>query len=253
VTTKSDGRLPDLDRREMLGLLGAAGAVALTGINPLTAGATPAPAPMALGGLDCIVTPAQMEGPYFLDAKLNRPDIRLDPTNGKVSEGLPLRLRIAVARVDGNACAPVAGAMVDVWQCDALGLYSGFQDANGFFDTRGEQFLRGYQITDARGGAEFETIYPGWYRGRAVHIHFKVRVPGEGQRGHEFTSQWYFDEAITDQVHARAPYAAKGTRDRRNEQDGIYRQGNSGAGLMLRLSRSGDGYLGEYAIGLRVA
>jgi protocatechuate 3,4-dioxygenase beta subunit len=69
---------------------------------------------------------------------------------------------------------------VDVWQCDALGVYSDVRDSNGFFDTRGRQFLRGYQVTDRNGQAEFLTVYPGWYRGRTVHLHFKVRVQRRG-------------------------------------------------------------------------
>jgi protocatechuate 3,4-dioxygenase beta subunit len=235
----------------MLGLVGAAGAAALAGAGEAAAQRLYSLPPIGSGLPACIVTPSQMEGPYFSDVKLNRADIRVDPTTNAVSDGLPLRLRMHVSRVDGNSCAPVTGAQVDVWQCDALGVYSDFRDANGFFDTAGKKFLRGYQITDKDGFVEFVTVYPGWYRGRAVHIHFKVRVNSGAQRAYEFTSQLYFDESITDQVHAQAPYAGKGRRDTTNERDGIFRREN-GPLLMLDLARQAQGYLGTFAVGLRM-
>ena len=237
----------EITRRELLGLLGVAGAAALTGMTrDASAGTLPS-------GLDCVVTPQQTEGPYFVDTRLNRSDLRLDPSSNERSEGVPVSLAITVAAVGGNACAPIAGAMVDVWQCDALGVYSDVRDTNGFFDTRGKQFLRGYQLTDAQGKAEFLTVYPGWYAGRTVHIHFKVRVFEGDRRAREFTSQLYFDDGLTDQVFAQAPYNRKGPRTTRNPQDGIYRMRNSGEALLLPLTRDGDGYRGSVAVGLRLA
>lgn len=229
-------------RREVVGILGAAGA-ALAGYRLVAAQGTALP--------DCVVTPSQTEGPYFVDELLRRADIRRDPTTDALADGLPLRLRLNVSRVDGAVCSPLAGATVDVWQCDALGVYSDVQDFQGLFDTRGRKFLRGYQVTDARGAVEFLTVYPGWYAGRTVHIHFKVRVPSGPAAAQEFTSQFYFDDAITDRVHARPPYAAKGVRDTRNQADRIYRDRNSGSNLMLRLAPEGQGYLGTFGIGLR--
>jgi protocatechuate 3,4-dioxygenase beta subunit len=234
----------EVSRREVLALLGGAGAAALAGCRLAEA--------QGAARLDCVVTPAQTEGPYFVDERLNRADLRLDPVTNAVKEGLPLRLRINVSRVDGAACTPIHGAMVDVWQCDALGVYSDVRDFNGRFDTRGEKFLRGYQMTNGRGTADFLTIYPGWYSGRTVHIHFKVRVPADSGRAHEFTSQLYFEEAITDRVHALPPYNAKGMRDTRNDQDGIYRARNSGSQLLLDLSQEAEGYAGAIAVGLRM-
>ncbi|MGQ0702169.1 MAG: intradiol ring-cleavage dioxygenase [Gemmatimonadales bacterium] len=243
-----------ITRREMLSVLGAAGALALTGSQ--SAASSPGqPAPVSgvdLDGLDCVVTPAQTEGPYFVDERLQRADIRLDPTTSAVSEGAPLRLTIGVTRVDGNACAPVPGAMVDVWQCDALGVYSDVLDTNGFFDTRGRKFLRGYQMTDRAGKAEFLTVYPGWYAGRTVHIHFKVRVFEGERRAHEFTSQLYFDDALSDRVFEQSPYQPKGPRPTRNAQDGIYRLRNTGEALLLRVVPDGSGYRGEVSVGLRM-
>jgi protocatechuate 3,4-dioxygenase beta subunit len=246
----------------MIGLLGVAGMAAISG--PQTAHALDAAPTEAVGlelsTLACVVTPAQTEGPYFVDEKLQRADIRIDPTDGKPRPGTPLRLRLDVARVDGNACAPVPGAMVDIWQCDAVGIYSDVKDFQGLFDTRGQKFLRGYQVTGRDGAAEFTTIYPGWYAGRAVHIHFKIRVPAGQQRAYEFTSQLYFDESVTDNVHARPPYNTKPRRDTLNVNDRTYagRSGRGGDGqadgsqLMLALTREGDGFAARLAVGLRM-
>jgi protocatechuate 3,4-dioxygenase beta subunit len=251
-----------LSRRKMLGLIGATAAASLmegmSGRSALakTAGAetagtpseTPArtgtPAPPA-----CVVRPEQMEGPYFVDERLNRSDIRSDPSDGTVKEGTPLRLVFRVSRIEGRACAPLAGALVDVWQCDALGVYSDVLDPR--FDTRGKRFLRGYQVTDQSGTARFVTVYPGWYPGRTVHIHFKIRTGPASGRGYEFTSQLYFDDALTDRVHAQAPYAARGPRTVRNHQDGIFRRG--GERLILPVVQDENGYLATFDIGLQIA
>jgi protocatechuate 3,4-dioxygenase beta subunit len=242
-----------MNRREALGLLGAMGTAAM-GSAAFGAALFPvrrASDPEIVEHLDCIVTPAQTEGPYFIDERLERTDIRLDPTTKAIREGLPLRLEFDVRRVDGNTCAPIPGAVVDVWQCDASGIYSDVRDFQGLFDTRGQKFLRGFQRTDDRGHATFATVYPGWYAGRAVHVHFKVRTQAGAQAAREFTSQLYFDEGITDEVHARPPYNTKGRRDTLNDRDGIYRARNSGRDLMLRLEKEGAGYLGRIAVGLR--
>ena len=198
----------------------------------------------------CIVRPAETEGPYFVDEKLNRADIRSDPGDGTVSAGLPLQLAFSVARISGSACTAFAGALVDVWHCDALGVYSDVSDPG--FQTKGKKFLRGYQVTDANGLARFTTIYPGWYQGRTVHIHFKIRSDAGAVTGLEFTSQLFFDDAVTDQVHATAPYAQKGPRTLRNDGDGIF--GNGGSQLLLQLA--GDaraGYSTTFEVGLQVA
>jgi protocatechuate 3,4-dioxygenase beta subunit len=194
----------------------------------------------------CIVRPQQTEGPYFVDERLDRSDIRSDPGTGAVRPGVPLRLSFEVSRVVAGTCLPLAGALIDVWHCDALGVYSDVPDGNGRFDTRGQKFLRGHQRSDERGRAGFTTIYPGWYAGRAVHIHFKVRAQG----GLAFTSQLYFDDAVSDAVHRLAPYASKGAGRVRNERDGLFRDG--GRDLLLPLQHDGDGYASSFALGLQV-
>jgi protocatechuate 3,4-dioxygenase beta subunit len=243
-------RRADWSRRAVLAAIGAAtGAATVGGCRSAVAQRMTDPG----GGLDCLVTPQQTEGPYFVDARLERADIRLDPATGLVKDGLPLRLRVNCSRVDGGACTPLEGAYVDLWQCDALGVYSDVRDFQGLFDTRGQQFLRGYQATDRHGAAEFLTIYPGWYSGRAVHIHFKVRTFAGQRESYEFTSQLYFDDAITDVVHGRSPYRTKGPRDTRNDLDRIYRAQGSGSKLLLRLSPDGQGYRGTIGVGLRMS
>lgn len=240
-----------LSRREMLLLAGTTAASLAVGSlrgRPVFAAPIPTQAPLRMAAVTppaCIVRPQQTEGPYFVDEKLKRADIR----SGKA--GVPLHLKLRIAQLEGGSCTPLTGAIVDVWQCDALGVYSDFLDINGLFDTRGEKFLRGYQVTDASGTVEFVTIYPGWYPGRTVHIHFKIRTDSAAQRGYEFTSQLYFDDSITDQVHAQMPYAQKGQRTLRNEGDRIFQQG--GKELMLQLTRNATGYVGTFDIGLQIA
>jgi protocatechuate 3,4-dioxygenase beta subunit len=97
--------------------------------------------------------------------------------------------------------------------CDALGQYSDVEN------NVGRKFLRGYQGTGDNGSAQFQTIYPGWYRGRAVHTHYKIRTDPDFEQGYEFTSQLYFDDALTDEVHSQEPYAERGERDLRNDDD----------------------------------
>jgi len=224
-----------LTRREALAVLGGAAMLA-SGLSPRTGMAQTLPS--------CIVTPEQMEGPFFTDVRLNRSDIRSDPTDKSVKEGVPLALTLRVSAVGSTGCAPLAGATVDVWHCDAAGVYS---DSSG--NTAGKKFLRGHQVTDANGAVRFTTIYPGWYPGRAVHIHFKVRTFAGPALGNEITSQLYFDEAVTDRVLARAPYSVRGQRTR-NSDDGLYRRG--GSRLLLALAEAGTSYAGEFHIGMKL-
>jgi protocatechuate 3,4-dioxygenase beta subunit len=207
-----------------------------------TAGAAPAMQMPA-----CVVTPQLTEGPYFVDEMLFRSDIRSDPTTGIIKEGVPLRLSFRIAQVGSEAaCSPLAGAVVDVWQCDALGVYSDVQDPG--FSTLGQKFLRGSQYTDDAGAAEFLTIYPGWYQGRTVHIHFKVRTDPDSESGYEFTSQLFFDDALSDVVFTQEPYASKGERDTRNTNDGIFQGG--GDELLLEIFQEGDGYSATIEVGV---
>jgi protocatechuate 3,4-dioxygenase beta subunit len=231
----SRGRL--LSRREAMALLGLSGAALLTRTSFAAGPDMAAPS--------CVVRPQQTEGPYFVDEVLKRSDIRADPKTGQLKPGVPLQLAIVASLVSDTGCQPLAGAHVDLWQCDALGVYSDVVDRS--FDTVGQAFLRGYQLADDSGAVRFTTIYPGWYRGRTVHLHFKVRTDPAANNGYEFTSQLYFDDALTDRVHAREPYVSTGRRTR-NVDDGIYRSG--GDQLILALTESGAGYAGQFHVGV---
>lgn len=256
-----------LSRRELIAFLGAAGAAQMF---------QPPAAARDLGFLQntlpqCVVVPEQIEGPYFVDEKLNRADIRAEPGTNELKPGVPLRLTFNVSEMKASgACAPLANAQVDIWQCDASGVYSDAKDRS--FNTVGQKFLRGYQRTDANGLVRFTTIFPGWYQGRAVHIHFKVR----GERGHraeggtsvppqraeggtlvppsssyEFTSQVYFDDALIERVHARPPYASRGKRAERNDRDSIFRN-DGGKQLIVSAAETADGVDGVFSLALVV-
>jgi protocatechuate 3,4-dioxygenase beta subunit len=181
--------------------------------------------------VSCVLTPEQTEGPYYLDAAKLRRNI----TEGR--PGTPLTLRLTV--VDADTCRPIKGAAVDVWHCDAGGAYSGFDDAGS------SSFLRGIQRTDAKGVAVFRTIYPGWYRGRTVHIHVKVHVGGEVIH----TGQLYFADRLTDAVYRRRPYNTRGARATRNSSDRLY--GDDGSRSLLRLRKNAQGgYIGTLTMGV---
>jgi protocatechuate 3,4-dioxygenase beta subunit len=230
-----------LTRREALAFLGASGALLFLGCSDSTATTDPGDT-----STSCVVRPELTEGPYYVDEELNRSDIRTDPSDGTTRPGALLALTFNVSRATSSACSPLADAIVDVWHCDALGVYSDVSDAG--FNTVGKKFLRGYQVTGTDGVARFTTIYPGWYQGRAVHIHFKVRSQASASSAYEFTSQLFFDDALTDQVHAQEPYAAKGQRTLRNSGDGIYNQG--GSQLVLNVTQTSDGYAATFDIAL---
>ena len=248
-----------LSRRDALKLLGLGSAAFLVACAAPEGTSTLVPTPASTlasstqvpsgtsTALDCVVRPEMTIGPYFVDDQLNRSDIRSEPSDTSVREGLPLTIAIGVFDVANNSCTPITDAQIDIWHCDAAGMYSGVADQG--FNTEGQTFLRGYQLTDAAGKVQFLTIYPGWYSGRAVHIHFTIRTTGAAGNDYQFTSQFFFDDALTDQVHALEPYASKGQRDTRNSTDNIF----MGGGEQLLLSLEGDtttGYTGIMNIGL---
>ena len=234
---KTIGRI--YSRREALKLIvGAGGGLLLAAGGPL--GGDDAELGEVAAG--CIVRPELTEGPIFVDDQQNRSDVRTDPSNGAISAGALLNLTFNISTLQDNACTPLANAQVDIWQCDAAGIYSDTDQLG--FDTVGQKFLRGHQFTDENGQVTFQTIYPGWYEGRAVHIHFKIRTDD----GYDFTSQLFFDDDFTSEVFKREPYAERGEPVLRNSDDGIFNE--NGDQLMLQVEEDGEGYKTAFDITL---
>ena len=201
----------------------------------------PADAPATSGVADatCEATPRQTEGPYYFDAG----KVRRDITEGK--PGIPLSVRLRL--VETGSCEPIPGAAVDIWHTDAEGRYSGYRrQGDDGADTTGETFLRGTQFTDADGLVEFETLYPGWYRNRTVHIHFKAYTDDE----HLLTSQLYFPGVITAAVSAIPPYSLRNSPGNNNESDDILMTSPANEALLGQVARDGDGYVVWLTVGI---
>ena len=191
------------------------------------------------GTTACVAQTELTEGPYYVDENLRRSDIRTDSDTGNQQAGTKLELGFNVFDLADDSCTAMDDALVDVWHANADGVYSDVE-AQG---TSGKDFLRGIQETDDSGSASFTTIYPGWYTGRAVHIHFKIRSPNSASDAYEFTSQLFFDDDLTDQVFNTEPYADRDERDTRNAEDSIFNQGTANQ-LLLDLTETDDGYAG---------
>ena len=221
-----------LSRRSALRLLGGAGLAVIAacvtdGVTSTTAGTASSTSATAgntatttFGGVGaCVLIPEETEGPYPLDLSGDEQFYRTDITEGP--PGVPLTLTLSL--VDVNAgCAAIEGARIDVWHCDAEGVYSGVSQPG--IDTTGDTFCRGIQLTDANGQATFQTIYPGWYQGRITHVHFQVFFDS----GLVATSQIAFPEDVTSAAYALEPYAAKGpnTSVRTIEEDMVFSDGS---------------------------
>jgi protocatechuate 3,4-dioxygenase beta subunit len=228
----------ELTRRRLLqlglALPGAAALLPACAGDGKTAGTTAAAPETTTTGAgaspDCVLTPELTEGPYYLDVDRVRRDI----TEGKDGFGFDLRVLV----IDAEACEPIEEAAVDVWHCDAGGAYSGVEGNSG-------TFLRGVQISDAAGAARFRTIFPGWYPGRAVHVHVKVHLRGNGT----FTGQLFFDRETLDAVYATEPYSARGDPDTSNDADGIFAQ--SGGSTIVGVTVGADSCNGSVTLGVQ--
>jgi protocatechuate 3,4-dioxygenase beta subunit len=240
MATPDDREPGGLTRRDSLLRVGGMAALALgtggAGIELLDAGSAGAagagPAAVSSGLVRCVLTPEMTEGPFYLEGDKVRRDVR----EGR--PGVPLALRTTV--LDVSSCKPIKGAAVDIWHCDAGGTYSGFAQEG----TEGRTFLRGIQRTDVKGLATFDTIYPGWYSGRTVHIHVRVYLGGSIVH----TGQLFFPDTLTDAVFRRAPYNRRPARNTRNASDSIFR--NGGSRSMLHLVKSGKGYAARITMGV---
>jgi protocatechuate 3,4-dioxygenase beta subunit len=235
-----------LTRRQTLGAAGATGAGLLfAGAGARLAGIGADDEALAKAARTCLrLTPEQEEGPFYVDLG----KVRADVTEGQAGVALALRVRV----IDHVKCVPVASAAVDIWQCNASGVYSDEASES----TVGETYLRGIQFTDKDGWAELQTIYPGHYQGRATHIHVKVHIGGTRTKtsysgGHvSHTGQVLFDEAVTDMVYATSPYSSSTVARVPNSEDRIYTE-QGGSRSMPKLSGSlGKGFQGRLALGV---
>ena len=216
-----------LRRREMLAVLGAGvgavfGACGSSPTSPssgaITASSSSGSGGTGTSGASCAVIPSETEGPYPDKTGMisNSAFFRRDVTEGK--PGLPVTLTLTVVNASSN-CSPVSGANVEIWQCDAAGHYSEYSQPG--FDGTGQTFLRGIQTTDGNGQVTFTTIYPGWYMGRATHIHVDVFRNGSLVK----TTQIAFPENVTAQVYASGVYAAHGQSTTSNASDMVFSDG----------------------------
>lgn len=228
-------------RRQTLLVLGGAGASLFIGSQPLIN--------LVSAQTVCLLNPEMTEGPYWVDEKLNRSDIRVDTSDGTTKAGTLLSLTVNVVTVGSSSCAALPGAYVDVWHCDAGGVYSDVSANN----TVGKKFLRGYQITDDSGVVKFTTIYPGWYSGRTIHIHLRVRTYNGTTVTGVFTSQLHFDDTISDTVLSQSPYNTRGTRDTRNSNDMVYTGSSTASRTLLTLTRTDTGYDAAITVGVSLA
>ncbi|MFF1444567.1 intradiol ring-cleavage dioxygenase [Streptomyces sp. NPDC058295] len=253
MTDTPDAR-PSVARRTVLVASGATAAALAVGAaaTPETPTADAADtAPVAAAAV-CTLTKEMTEGPYYLDGQY----VRADVTEGKA--GIPLKLTLTV--VDDDTCVPLSNALVEIWHCDALGEYSGFVGNNGHNEPDDGTFLRGGVLTNSSGVAAITSIYPGWYRGRCVHIHVKVHTnvtltsDGSFTGGQEIhTGQLFFNETITTAVARISPYSTNTVTRTTLAQDSIYDEGGAASGLLTLTalgSSTSAGYAGTLTLGV---
>ena len=230
----TDGAQVPIRRRELMAL--SAGALASAALYACGADEEDAATSVAGGAKakpDCVLTPEQLEGPFYIDLAQVRQNIVED------RPGVPLALALTV--VDASTCEPIPDAAVDIWHCDALGTYSG-EPSEG---SESETFLRGIQLTDATGQASFATIYPGQYPGRTTHIHLKVHTGGRQSNGTyggghtAHTGQLFTTDPRDAQVFALAPYDQNPAEVTPRNADAIF-QTEGGSSSVLALTQTGS-------------
>nr|WP_246251284.1 intradiol ring-cleavage dioxygenase [Bradyrhizobium cajani] len=190
----------------------------------------------------CILTPQADEGPFYSDPKL----VRSDVTEGKA--GVPLTLRLRV--IEAGPCTAIGGARVDIWHCDAKGLYSAFPgqgDAHNI-DASSQTFLRGTQTTDAAGWVSFNTIYPGWYDGRTTHIHFKVFLDDRTV----LTGQTFLPDALNEFIYTRVPDYGGRARQRMviNANDHVIERSDPEHRAFCAVKEERDRYVASLTLGV---
>ena len=236
IVRRAEMQNKEISRREAIAAIGAAGAALAFGCSdsPTTPTATASGTTTVESNLACAVTPNETAGPFPSLVDLVRSDIR----EGR--GGTTLTLTVKVVNVN-SACAPVANANVEIWQCDAAGNYSQYGSQTG------QTYLRGIQATDANGEVRFTTIYPGWYQGRATHIHAEVTVNGASVK----VTQMAFAEAVNRAVYASGVYSSRGTNPTSNTSDGIFADSLSSE-LLTPVGDPANGYAATFQIGVAI-
>jgi protocatechuate 3,4-dioxygenase beta subunit len=229
-----------LSRRDALGLLGGVGAVLTSACagdsptSPTAAAASNTTTTSPPGATTaCVVSPNETIGPFPSLADFVRSDVREN------KQGLPLTLTITVVN-SNSGCGPVSGATVDIWQCDAGGSYSQYGSE------RTLTYLRGLQTTGADGGVRFITIYPGWYQGRATHIHVEVRLNGRSLK----VTQIAFPEDVTAQVYGTGVYASSGQNPTTNARDNVFSDGVTNELLTITGGDVTSGFSASFQVGV---
>jgi protocatechuate 3,4-dioxygenase beta subunit len=236
-----------VNRRDALGILGAAGLALAAGCgsSPTTPTATTggsgttAGSSGGVGGTSaCAVSPEETAGPYPDHTGMlnNAAFYRQDITEG--TSGLPLTLTLTVVNTKAQ-CVPLANTTVEIWQCDATGNYSEYGTAAS------QTFLRGLQTTDGNGAVTFRTIYPGWYQGRATHIHVQVYVKGALVK----TTQIAFPEDVSASVYRTGVYAAHGLNATTNARDNVFADGTDHE-LASLVGDAATGYAATLTVGV---
>lgn len=256
----------------MLGLLGGAAGVlgmgrcsgggsTVAAVATARASATAAPsaspsssATASTGATACTTTPEGEIGPYFTDdsaSGYDRSDIRSNIDGSSPQTGVPLALTIYVFDTE-KSCAAYAGAQIDIWHCNASGIYSNESVENSL----GSTWLRGYQLTDATGKATFTTIVPGWYAGRTTHIHVRIRSTynsASSTSDGSNTTQLFFAQPVVDYLaQSVAPYDAEGSNATTNANDHVYAGETKGANLLSLVGDASTGYTATISLGIPI-
>ena len=202
----------------------------------------------------CTVTPEGEIGPYFVDdsaAGFNRSDIRSNLDGSSIQTGIPLTLTVTVVDTE-NSCVGLQNAQVDIWHCNAEGVYSGEDVEN----TSGLTWLRGYQLTDSEGQVTFTTLFPGWYQGRTTHIHLRIRSKyseASSTSDGTNTTQLFFPQGTVDTINTTiSPYSSHGTNPTTNAGDHVYTGEMQGANLLTLAGDSSSGYTASVTIALPI-
>jgi protocatechuate 3,4-dioxygenase beta subunit len=242
-------------RAALIALTGTAGAAALmscsggssgTGASAAGASADSSSRSTSLVSSSCVITPEGEIGPFFVDDGLdgfNRTDIRSNIDGSHAQAGIPLTLNIVVLDAE-NDCVVLQGVQIDIWQCNAAGVYSD----EGVESTAGETWLRGYQLTDTDGESSFVTIFPGWYAGRTTHIHLRLRSKYSTN-----TTQLFFAQGVVNTINTTvSPYASHGRNPTTNDSDRVYAEQTEGLTELILTGNTTAGYTTTFTVSLPI-